>query len=212
MTLFIPVSLLSFVDDSLSVSQEKSYEKSNSILQSSYSIISSLFENFGFVIEHDKSEVFHFSRATKKSKLPPLDLSPADGPILNPKDIWQYLGFFFDKKLSFRYHTYYYANKVISTIKSIKMLGNSTRGLSPVHKHLLYRTYVLPITLYGLQLWYFKGASIFYPLKELKKMQQRTALWITGAFCISLTQEVKAIASLIPIHFHLDKLIGRHHL
>ena len=187
MTLFIPVSLLSFVDDSLSVSQEKSYEKSNSILQSSYSIISSLFENFGFVIEHDKSEVFHFSRATKKSKLPLLDLSPADGPILNLKDIWQYLGFFFDKKLSFRYHTYYYANKVISTIKSIKMLGNSTRGLSPVHKHLLYRTYVLPITLYGLQLWYFKGASIFYPLKELKKMQQRTALWITGAFCISLT-------------------------
>ena len=75
MTLFIPVSLLSFVDDGLSVSQEKSYEKSNSILQSSYSII------FGLIIEHDKSEVFHFSRATKKSKPPPLDLSPANGPI-----------------------------------------------------------------------------------------------------------------------------------
>jgi len=81
MTLSIPVSLLSFVDDGLFVSQEKSYEKSNSILQSSYSIISSLFENFGLVIEHDKSEVFHFSRATKKSKPPPLDLSPANGPI-----------------------------------------------------------------------------------------------------------------------------------
>ena len=150
--------------------------KSNSILQSSYSIISSLFENFGLIIEHDKSEVFHFSRATKKSEPPPLDLSPAGSSILNPKDVWQYLRFFFDKKLSFRYHTHYYANKAISTIKSMKMLGNSTRGLSSVHKHLLYRTCVLPITLYGLQLWYFKGAPTFYLLKELKKMQWRAAL------------------------------------
>ena len=88
MNLSIPVSLLSFVDDGLFVSQEKSYEKSNSILQSSYSIISSLFENFGLVIEHDKSEIFHRSRATKKIEPPPLDLSPAGSPILNPKDVW----------------------------------------------------------------------------------------------------------------------------
>jgi len=37
-------------------------------------------------------------------------------------------------------------------------------------------------------------------------------LWITGAFYISPTWEVEAIAGLIPIYFHLDKLIGHHHL
>ena len=194
---FVPYSLYPLCDFSISHIRKKNHksfysylsslfcwwrficfsgEKSNSILQSSHSIISSLFENFGLIIEHDKSEVFHFFRATKKSELPLLDLSPAGSSILNPKDVWQYLRFFFDKKLSFRYHTHYYANKAISTINSIKMLGNSTRGLSPVHKYLLYRTCVLPITLYELQLWYFKGAPTFYPLKELKKMQQRIAL------------------------------------
>jgi len=48
----IPVSFLSFVDDSLFISQEKSFEKSNSILYCSYNIISSLFNQFGLVIEH----------------------------------------------------------------------------------------------------------------------------------------------------------------
>ena len=167
----IPVSLFSFVDDGLFVFQKKSWEKSNNTLLSSYSVISSLFNDFGLAIEHSKSEVFYFSRATKENNPPPLDLRSAGGPTLKSKSTWQYLGFFFDKKLFFRYHTHYYANKAISTIKSMKMLGNSTRDLSPVHKHLLYWTCILPIVLYRLQLWYFKGAPTFYSLKDLKKMQ-----------------------------------------
>jgi len=58
------------------------------------------------------------------------------------------------------------------------------------------------------QLWYFKEVSLYQPLKELKKMQ-RVVLWITEAFCTLPTWGVEAIASLIiPIHFHLDKIIG----
>ena len=56
------------------------------------------------------------------------------------------------------------------------MLGNSHCGLSPIQKHLLYRTYILPIAIYGFQLWYFKSAPTHYPFKNLKKMQQRAAL------------------------------------
>ena len=56
------------------------------------------------------------------------------------------------------------------------MLSNSTRGLSPVYKCLLYRTYVCSIMLYGFELWYFKEVLIYYPLKKLKKIQRRAAL------------------------------------
>ena len=35
---------------------------------------------------------------------------------------------------------------------------------------MLNQTYILPIMLYGFQLWYFKGVPMFYPLKDLKKM------------------------------------------
>jgi len=51
------------------------------------------------------------------------------------------------------------------------MLGNSTRGLLFVHKCLLDRMFIMPITLYSFQLWYFKEAPLYYLLKELRKMQ-----------------------------------------
>ena len=39
------------------------------------------------------------------------------------------------------------------------MLGNSTRGLPPLEKRLLYRACVLPIATYSFRLWFFEGAK-----------------------------------------------------
>ena len=89
----ISVSTLSFVDNGLFISQEKIYEKSNANLLCSYSIIFSFFKQFGLVIEHDKLEVFHFSRMTKNTKSSSLYLRLLGGPLLQPKDTWKYLGF-----------------------------------------------------------------------------------------------------------------------
>ena len=125
--------------------QKKSYEKSNAILYCSYSIIFSLFNQFGLIIEHDKSEVFHFLRMTKNKESSPLDFRLTDSIILKPK---HYLGFFFDKKLSFEHYICYYTNKALSTIMNMKTLGNFTRELSLVYKHLLYRNCILYIILY----------------------------------------------------------------
>jgi len=58
----ILVSFISFVDDDLFVSQEKSLEKSTSHLFCSYNVISSLLDQFGLVIKHGKTKIFHFSR------------------------------------------------------------------------------------------------------------------------------------------------------
>jgi len=78
----ISISTLSFVDDVLFISQEKSYEKSNTSLFCSYNIIFSLFKQFELVIEHNKLEVFHFSRTTKNYNPLPLDLELLEGPLL----------------------------------------------------------------------------------------------------------------------------------
>ena len=43
-------------------------------------------------------------------------------------------------------------------------------------------------------------------------MQRRATLWIVGAFCTSSTASIKAIASLIPIYLHIQKLNRRFHL
>ena len=145
----IPISILSFVDDGLFIAQNKSFNISNSYLFCSYNVLSKLLDSFGLVTEHSKTEIFHFNRSQGVFNPPPLDLSLLEGPILQPKDSWKYLGFIFDRKLSFHKHIDYYANKAISMVKYMKLLGNSSRGISSLQKQLLYRCCALPIALYG---------------------------------------------------------------
>jgi len=138
-------SFLFFINNRLLVSQEKSFEKSNSFPFCSYNIIYFLINQFRLVIEHGKSEFFLFNP-------PSLNPSPLGGPTLCPKDSWKYLGFIFIRKLSFQQHVNFYANKALSTIKCMKMLGNSTRGLLSHQKHFLYRSCVLSTALYRFHL------------------------------------------------------------
>jgi len=71
-----------FVDDGLFISQEKTCEKSNALLFCSYSIITFLFDQFSFTIEHGKSKVFHFSKSMRTFNPSPLDLSLLKGLLL----------------------------------------------------------------------------------------------------------------------------------
>ena len=163
-------------------------------------------------MEHGKMEVFHFYRSHRVFNPPPLDLMPLEGLILHQRNTWYYLGFIFDQKLLFQQHIDFYTNKIFSTIKCVKMLGNSSRGLSPIQKRCLYRCCTLPIALYGFQLWYYNKVPLAYLLKELRKIQKRVALQILGTFHISSSLGIEAISGLIPIYLHLQKLNSRFHL
>ena len=97
----IPISVILFVDNGLFISQNKSFNISNSHFFYSYNIISSLLEQFGLVIEYRKTEVFHFSRSYRVFNPSLLDLTILGDPIFCPKKTWQYLEFIFNKKLKF---------------------------------------------------------------------------------------------------------------
>ncbi|KAF5321476.1 hypothetical protein D9619_001127 [Psilocybe cf. subviscida] len=89
------------------------------------------------------------------------------------------------------------------------MLGNSSRGLSPSHKRLLYRSCIIPIATYGFQLWYFAGAKNKAAIKTLNKMQRQAALWITGAFCTSPGGGIKALAKVKDSLMQADTILPR---
>jgi len=92
----IPISILSFVDNGLFIVQNKSISISNLHLFCGYNILSKLLNSFGLIVEHFKTEIFHFNRSQGLFNPPSLDLLPIGGPILHPKDTWKYLGFIFD--------------------------------------------------------------------------------------------------------------------
>ena len=82
----IPISILSFVDDGLIITQNKSLDISNSYLFCSYNVLSKLLDSFGLIIEHTKTEIFHFNRSHEVFNPSSLDLSPIRGPTLHSKD------------------------------------------------------------------------------------------------------------------------------
>jgi hypothetical protein len=178
------------------------------LLKEAYGFVHNTFSSLGLVLEHDKSEAFHFSRAQRFSN-PAIDLGFApygEATPLKPKPVWRYLGFFFDRKLLVREHVRFYSTKAFTTVKAFNMLGNSSRGIMALQKRLLYRTCVIPILTYGLRLWHFKGAKFQGVLKTLAKMQRVAALWITGCFRTSPTGGVESLAGLLPMHLLLRQL------
>jgi len=126
----IPVSIISFVDDGLFISQNKLLDISNSHIFCSYNVMTKLLESFGLIVEHSKTEVFHFNRLQGSFNPSPLDLSPIGGSVLKPKSTWKYLDFIFDRKLSFHQYIDFCANKAMSMVKYMKILGNSSQGIN----------------------------------------------------------------------------------
>jgi len=97
----IPIFFLLFVDDGLFISQEKSFTNTNANLFCSYDVMSLLLDQFGLVVEYGKTEIFHSFRWYSIFNSLTLDLSQIGSLFLCSKDMWQYLGFIFDRKLLF---------------------------------------------------------------------------------------------------------------
>ncbi|KAH9896579.1 hypothetical protein C8Q73DRAFT_611266, partial [Cubamyces lactineus] len=98
-----------------------------------------------------KTEACHFSR---KRSDPPLDLGAAPytgNTPLQPVPVLRHLGFYLDKKLTFRAHVRFYGSRAASTAQSMLMLGNSVKGLPPKQRRRLYQSCILPLMTYGCQ-------------------------------------------------------------
>jgi len=121
----IPISFLSFVNDGLLVAQSKFFQLSNFCLFCGYNVASILLSDFGLLVKHSKTKIFHFSRLIGSFNPSFLDLSSVGGPTLCSKETWKYLGFIFNRKLLFHQHINFYSNKSISIVKCMKILRNS---------------------------------------------------------------------------------------
>jgi hypothetical protein len=169
------------------------------------------FESLGLVLEHNKSEVFHFSCA-RSFVGPAIDLgyAPYMGTTpLRPKPVWRYLGFFFDRKLQFKEHAWFYTTRAFTQVRAMGMLSNSVRGLEPDQKRLLYRSCMVPVITYGFRLWYFKGARIKGLIKAMSQVQHTAARWICGNFRTTSGGGAECLSGLLPMHLTLRRLADR---
>jgi len=59
----IPISIISSVNNGLFILQNKSINISNSHLFCNYNVLTKLLEKFGLIVEHSKTEIFHFNKS-----------------------------------------------------------------------------------------------------------------------------------------------------
>jgi hypothetical protein len=205
------VDLMSYVDDGTIIAQSRRVEDNLPLLKEVYGWLFRVFESLGLVLEHDKSEVFHFSCA-RSFVGPAIDLgyAPYTGTTpLRPKPVWRYLGFFFDRKLQFKEHVRFYTTRAFTQVRAMGMLGNSVRGLEPDQKRLLYRSCVVPVITYGFCLWYFKGAHVKGLIKAMSQVQHTAARWICGNFRTTPGRGAECLSGLLPMHLTLRRLADR---
>jgi hypothetical protein len=200
------VDLMSYVNDGSIVAQSRDVKDNLPLLKEAYGWMLRAFECLGLVLEHGKSEVFHFSHAMSFEG-PAIDLGYApftgDTP-LRPKAVWRYLGFFFDCKLQFKEHARFYTTRAFTTVRSMGMLGNSVRGLTPPQKRLLYCTCIVPVMTYGFRLWFFKGARVKGLVKAMSQVQCTATRWITGNFRTAPGGSGECLGGLLPMHLLLQ--------
>jgi hypothetical protein len=92
--LYRPALLISFVDDGTIMAQSPTLEANLPKLVRAYSVVHELTEAMGLILEHTKSEGFHFSRKHGDVN-PDIDLgyAPYTGATpLWPGTTWRYLG------------------------------------------------------------------------------------------------------------------------
>ena len=78
----ISISIISFVDDGLFISQSNSFDISNSYLFCSYNVLTNLLKKFGLVVKHFKTEIFYFNRLHGVFNSSPLNLTLLGGNVL----------------------------------------------------------------------------------------------------------------------------------
>lgn len=166
-------------------------------------------------LEPDKLELIHFSKRWDNKKkwsethpLGPVFKVTHNGQTVRvePKKCIRYLGFWIDHKLNFKQHVTNMANKGMSTVHAMRMLGNSCRGLQTYQKRVLFISNVLPVLTYGIQLWWKNDANSNKNLiKKLQNVQNVALRWITGCFRTTPIGAMEIIASITPFRLHGEK-------
>ena len=121
-------------------------------LQNTFPFLEKALTDIGLSIQPKKLEIMHFTRGPDQEN-PPFHLPSLNQPITVPKSL-HWLGFHLDCHLYFTHHTKLLAAKVTRTVCTMCILGNLIRGMSHLQLRILTLTTVIPILMYGCQLWW----------------------------------------------------------
>ena len=206
------VRSLFFVDDGLLYCASRKASQNVQRIEKSLDKIQTTLAMLGLLVDVEKTDLIHFpgfdpQKPSRKLMTPstlPIHMRnlQSDGtPVtIKPKAIIRYLGFFFDSELNWNAHVTFYFNRAFSTIRALRMLGSSIRGLGTLQKRHAYQACALPVLTYCLPLWFAEdGAGVRSRLNKINKVHSHACKWITGCFRTTPVGAREVIAGLPPL-------------
>ncbi|CUA77651.1 RNA-directed DNA polymerase from mobile element jockey [Rhizoctonia solani] len=197
-----------YIDNFTILTYSKTHQENITILQDVTKRINEVAKCLGLEFEIPKSELIHFIRPRDSNvSNPSLTLSESGtDTVIKPQDCIWWLGFWLDRKLSFKEHIWNMANKAKAAISGLRMLANTQKGLTTRHARILFKAAIIPILTYGVPLW-FHGHRQKSKLEPLRKVQNDGIQWLLGAFQTTPVPVMEHLASIPPFHITCHKLI-----
>ena len=90
------------------------------------------------------------------------------------------------------------ANKGASALVALSLLGNTVRGMTSANLRILYLGCVIPILMWGAELW-FSGPGDGGHLSKLETVEYKGLLKVTGAWNSSPRVNLAVLTNCMPI-------------
>ena len=165
-----------------------------------------LLADTGMHIDPGKSELIHFTRAQEKPVTPLVTTLYQKDLRIDPKEVVQWLGIFFDPELHFKKHMEIMCNRATSISHGLCMLANTVRGLSQRNLQILVKTCIHPILTYASPVWFRPDQPQLTLIRKLDVVQNIGLRLITGAFKTTPVEALQTLSHMPPMEITLDKL------
>lgn len=203
------VFVRAYVDDHLLTTSSSSIATNVVHLEQAYVSFSAACHALGLSLDDDKTELIHWTRRLalrEDSLIHPIHL-PRQGlqPLrIVPSQPLCWLGIFFDVQLLFTVHVQHMCFKAMSSLRALELLGNTLRGLDPLHLRRLYIGCILPVLLWGSPLW-FTGIRQKSKCDKMTLVQSAACHRILGSWRMSPRGPSEVLASILPIPLRLER-------
>jgi hypothetical protein len=202
--------LYMYIDNRNILAWGTSYHLVRTRLVARYAECLAWLERAGLSIDSGKTEAIFYSLTRARPDIHGLRPSTITVPTsegepmtINCSDNVRYLGLFIDHKLTWNRHVKIMATRARGTLKSMKLLGNSVKGLDHGNWRLAYNAICLPVLTYGSPIWFKQQKQLS---KTLQAVQDEAVRWMMGAFRTTPAEPLHQLIAILPIHIRLQML------
>ena len=202
-----PITAGLFVDDRSLYTASKSPTANARRLQNVFKKVITWADQNGLKIDMNKVDYICFT-CPHKRKIPlipsvtlPTSTNLGETRIYKPQSHIKWLGLLFDTKLTFGQHVQHLASQGAAVAGCLRMLANTTGGLSHQNMKTLYNACVLPTLSYALPVWWNGKKN---QIKKIENIQNRCLRTILPVFTTTPIHAMQVESGILPLQTWLD--------